>query len=88
MAAFVRSAFLWKTTSGFLIRYGMKYDIRNGLRRKFKLIGVWSNLYSTQNGDKEHCNVGTIGHVDHGKTTLTAAITKVRQLLRHVHDQS
>lgn len=26
--------------------------------------------------DKEHCNVGTIGHVDHGKTTLTAAITK------------
>ncbi|MBY0354041.1 elongation factor Tu [Candidatus Babeliales bacterium] len=26
---------------------------------------------------KEHCNVGTIGHVDHGKTTLTAAITKV-----------
>lgn len=27
--------------------------------------------------DKPHCNVGTIGHVDHGKTTLTAAITKV-----------
>ena len=27
--------------------------------------------------DKEHINVGTIGHVDHGKTTLTAAITKV-----------
>ena len=27
---------------------------------------------------KDHCNVGTIGHVDHGKTTLTAAITKVR----------
>lgn len=26
--------------------------------------------------DKPHCNVGTIGHVDHGKTTLTAAITK------------
>lgn len=26
---------------------------------------------------KEHVNVGTIGHVDHGKTTLTAAITKV-----------
>ncbi|KAK4337413.1 hypothetical protein RND71_044143 [Anisodus tanguticus] len=26
---------------------------------------------------KDHCNVGTIGHVDHGKTTLTAAITKV-----------
>ncbi|XP_071525128.1 elongation factor Tu [Panulirus ornatus] len=27
--------------------------------------------------DKPHCNIGTIGHVDHGKTTLTAAITKV-----------
>ncbi len=27
--------------------------------------------------DKPHVNVGTIGHVDHGKTTLTAAITKV-----------
>ena len=25
---------------------------------------------------KPHCNIGTIGHVDHGKTTLTAAITK------------
>ena len=27
--------------------------------------------------NKPHCNVGTIGHVDHGKTTLTAAITMV-----------
>ncbi|MBO6936012.1 MAG: elongation factor Tu, partial [Deltaproteobacteria bacterium] len=27
--------------------------------------------------DKPHINVGTIGHIDHGKTTLTAAITKV-----------
>lgn len=29
-------------------------------------------------GRKPHMNIGTIGHVDHGKTTLTAAITKVR----------
>ena len=29
------------------------------------------------NRDKPHVNVGTIGHIDHGKTTLTAAITKV-----------
>ena len=28
--------------------------------------------------DKPHCNVGTIGHVDHGKTTLTAAITQTQ----------
>ena len=27
--------------------------------------------------DKPHVNIGTIGHVDHGKTTLTAAITEV-----------
>lgn len=27
--------------------------------------------------DKPHCNIGTIGHVDHGKTSLTAAITKI-----------
>lgn len=31
----------------------------------------------TYSRDKPHCNVGTIGHVDHGKTTLTAAITKI-----------
>ncbi|WP_456424819.1 GTP-binding protein, partial [Rhodocaloribacter sp.] len=31
---------------------------------------------------KPHVNVGTIGHVDHGKTTLTAAITQV--LAKHV----
>ena len=31
---------------------------------------------------KPHVNVGTIGHVDHGKTTLTAAITRSRH-----HDQ-
>jgi elongation factor Tu len=29
---------------------------------------------------KPHVNVGTIGHVDHGKTTLTAAITKIMAL--------
>ena len=29
---------------------------------------------------KPHINIGTIGHVDHGKTTLTAAITKVLNL--------
>lgn len=33
--------------------------------------------YATFNRTKPHVNVGTIGHVDHGKTTLTAAITKV-----------
>ena len=31
--------------------------------------------------NKPHCNVGTIGHIDHGKTTLTAAITQVAAIL-------
>ncbi len=29
---------------------------------------------------KPHVNIGTIGHIDHGKTTLTAAITKVANM--------
>ncbi|KAL0860375.1 hypothetical protein ABMA27_009774 [Loxostege sticticalis] len=44
-------------------------------------ISVFCNEFSTkaakQFEEKKHCNIGTIGHVDHGKTTLTAAITKV-----------
>ena len=45
------------------------------------------------NRNKPHCNIGTIGHVDHGKTTLTAAITKVLSKLVDgfvnfvIHDQ-
>ena len=35
---------------------------------------------------KPHLNVGTMGHIDHGKTTLTAAITKVlAEANRNVH---
>ena len=37
----------------------------------------YSSEKSTYSRKKPHVNVGTIGHVDHGKTTLTAAITKV-----------
>ena len=33
------------------------------------------------NRNKPHCNIGTIGHIDHGKTTLTAAITKYLAML-------
>lgn len=48
------------------------------LNSYFKLLKY--NCYSDDASSKSslvHCNVGTIGHVDHGKTTLTAAITKV-----------
>lgn len=36
-----------------------------------------SSSLSTYVRTKPHVNIGTIGHVDHGKTTLTAAITKI-----------
>lgn len=45
-------------------------------QHKLNLASLGRN-YSTPAAEKPHCNVGTIGHVDHGKTTLTAAITKV-----------
>ena len=38
-------------------------------------LGKWRKAKFERN--KPHCNIGTIGHVDHGKTSLTAAITKV-----------
>jgi len=43
------------------------------------LLILWSINMSKEKFErnKPHCNIGTIGHVDHGKTTLTAAITKV-----------
>lgn len=49
------------------------------------------NITVKFNRTKPHCNIGTIGHVDHGKTTLTAAITKCLQgvgntLFRAYHD--
>ena len=51
------------------------------MRRPSPLLVSVSRFSSTKTqakvGDKVHCNVGTIGHIDHGKTTLTAAITKV-----------
>jgi elongation factor Tu len=37
--------------------------------------------------DKPHCNIGTIGHVDHGKTTLTAALTKYFSKEFRAYDQ-
>ena len=42
-----------------------------------KITGCFSGLFALVERTKPHVNVGTIGHVDHGKTTLTAALTKV-----------
>lgn len=72
------------------IHRSLKQLIRNGnisklhnYARTLQIVLPQSNqkrLYSEKKvfeRTKPHCNVGTIGHVDHGKTTLTAAITKV-----------
>lgn len=52
-----------------------QHNLKNGHRSQLSVALL--RKYSTE--DKKHVNVGTIGHVDHGKTTLTAAITKVLQ---------
>lgn len=48
---------------------------RVGLIKVSRSLGSSRSFVS--DGKENHCNVGTIGHVDHGKTTLTAAITKI-----------
>jgi len=55
---------------------------RSSILTSQKLITTSAQLYAAPEKkvflrDKPHCNIGTIGHVDHGKTTLTAAITTV-----------
>jgi elongation factor Tu len=51
----------------------LRNDIRLGCKFKEEIKMAKAKFDRT----KPHCNIGTIGHVDHGKTTLTAAITKV-----------
>ncbi len=50
---------------------------RDGVYLVFARDGVVKMAKEKFERNKPHCNIGTIGHVDHGKTTLTAAITKV-----------
>ena len=52
---------------------GFPYDTKKQLKEVRKGQDGEGKVYRT----KPHVNVGTIGHIDHGKTTLTAAITKV-----------
>lgn len=58
-----------------------KYQRRNDANSSFFLPTIVAQRFYAEkvvySRNKPHCNVGTIGHVDHGKTTLTAAITKV-----------
>jgi len=61
-----------------LYRYACRAVLRGPTsaapRQCYVVRGFATGVYSR---DKPHMNIGTIGHVDHGKTTLTAAITKV-----------
>jgi elongation factor Tu len=50
---------------------------RSQLTAPKSLSAPWARAMCTFKRTKPHCNIGTIGHVDHGKTTLTAAITTV-----------
>jgi hypothetical protein len=49
---------------------------KNGLISLFKSISYTSRSFCKYSREKAHINVGTIGHIDHGKTSLTSAITK------------
>lgn len=61
----------------------VQHNLSDGHNNKWQSnIKLFPRTFSTapnENAEKksEHVNVGTIGHVDHGKTTLTSAITKV-----------
>jgi elongation factor Tu len=49
---------------------------RYGLNTFKNHISMISKSFCKYSREKQHINVGTIGHIDHGKTTLTSAITK------------
>ncbi|XP_074569497.1 elongation factor Tu, mitochondrial-like [Curcuma longa] len=53
------------------------YCLSSITNRSDTAVALWWRSLATFTRTKPHVNVGTIGHVDHGKTTLTAAITKV-----------
>lgn len=52
---------------------------KNGDIFKWNVTRTYSSTSAPKEDGKINCNVGTIGHVDHGKTTLTAAITKLQE---------
>lgn len=72
----------YRTLSSYISVNG-RHNLTAGHNKNFQsIVTSLSRTFSTapnKNEEKtaEHVNVGTIGHVDHGKTTLTSAITKV-----------
>ena len=49
---------------------------RYGVHSIYKSLQFSSRAFCKYTREKSHINVGTIGHIDHGKTTLTSALTK------------
>jgi GTPase len=49
---------------------------RYGTNNIYKSLSISTKNFCKYSREKTHINVGTIGHIDHGKTTLTSAITK------------
>ncbi len=60
-----------------LLARGAACEQRSSALRFFTSSSSNKAEYDINSRTKPHINVGTIGHVDHGKTTLTAAITKI-----------
>ncbi|XP_078046058.1 elongation factor Tu [Augochlora pura] len=65
----------------FYIEHAVKHQFQNRLCVGSFFPNITAQRFYAEkkvySREKPHCNVGTIGHVDHGKTTLTAAITKI-----------
>src|SRR5579872_6875850 len=66
-----------EVTSSILVN-GSRFGLPNaGDRAAIRNQGTFQMAKEKFDRSKPHVNIGTIGHIDHGKTTLTAAITKV-----------
>ena len=55
----------------------MIHTLRSLVLQNVRMNTLCKNSFAKFVRDKPHLNVGTVGHIDHGKTTLTSAITKV-----------
>lgn len=55
----------------------MMHTLRQFNMHAFPMHTLCRSFFAKFLRDKPHLNVGTVGHIDHGKTTLTSAITKV-----------
>jgi len=69
---------LFNSFKNFGVRSAANTPLMNVLRQRTSMLSgnISMACFAKYDRNKSHLNVGTIGHIDHGKTTLTAAITK------------